>query len=419
MSIELRRTLLAVWIVAFLALAHGPTTNASEANAIEGGGDLTSLDLPDVDAPSMLEGPNEAEMRDLRDLATERGYSLEEAMNRYGWGRNFSQLTAGLVDDYPDEYAGAAIEKDGTAWIAFRGSPPDEALTLIDIFNRWLQRSGLTERDSGPVEVVFDRGFSEAEINRRTMDAHFAVYSSVDGLLEVSTRYDQVSGVISMTIIVGESSDEQRVRDEVTLLVNSEVRLDVVSGPLAEDDAVHRGGQPTSTCTAGFVVYSAQAVRGIATAAHCQDSQAMNGVTLPFVDEHNGSYGDMQWHSKPGEVFPDDFLAGSATTWNADNRDVASMGSPVVGMAIYKNGRNGYRDLDEVKALGHCVNGACNLVRVYQDLAVNGDSGGPWYFGNTAYGIHKGDNLHDWAIRDVFTRVDHLAIGMSVNVAIS
>jgi hypothetical protein len=241
----------------------------------------------------------------------------------------------------------------------------------------------------------------------------------VPSVREVSTSYDQQTGAIEMTLIVDTHSDAPAVEAATRDLVGPEVKLLVIDGPVGGDDATHKGGQPTTTCTAGFVVYNTSATRGVATAAHCQDQQSMNGVALNYVFAHNSTYGDMQWHTKAGESFPDDFLAGSATTWNANNRDVAGVGAPVVGLAVYKNGKNGFRDLDEIKALGHCVNDACNLVRVYQDLAVSGDSGGPWYFGNTAYGLHKGDNLHDWAVRDVFTRADYLAIGMLVNVAIS
>lgn len=33
---------------------------------------------------------------------------------------------------------------------------------------------------------------------------------------------------------------------------------------------------------------------------------------------------------------------------------------------------------------------ACRLVRTDSDISDGGDSGGPWYYGNTAYGIHWG-----------------------------
>ena len=399
-----------VGLVLFISAGGTLGSGVSDADVISKmpDGDLSAVDLPDVAAPGMFDGANEAEMFDLTSLAKERGMTREEAIGRYGWGRNFSLLVGEISRSFPDDYAGAAIERDGSAWIAFRAETPEPVNDLVQSFNERVLQSELYGRAStNAVLVVPGRGFSETELNDRTMATHYAVYGKVDGAKEVSTSYEQVSGKIEMTVIA-DSSDLAKVGAEVRTIIGSDVELILVDGPIGSDDATHMGGQPTTTCTAGWVVTNPTLGRGVATAAHCQDQQSMNGVALDYIIAHEGTHGDMQWHRKVGQTFPDDFKAGAQNTWNSDQRDVAAVGTPVVGLFLYKNGKKGFRDSDDIKALGHCVNGSCNLVRVFLDNAIPGDSGGPWYAGNTAYGLHKGDNLHDWAIRDVFTRADAL-----------
>ena len=42
------------------------------------------------------------------------------------------------------------------------------------------------------------------------------------------------------------------------------------------------------------------------------------------------------------------------------------------------------------------------------DRSEDGDSGGPWFYGSTAYGIHQGYWYYFPKVRDVFTPVDHI-----------
>ncbi|MBT2231218.1 S1 family peptidase [Nonomuraea sp. NEAU-A123] len=55
------------------------------------------------------------------------------------------------------------------------------------------------------------------------------------------------------------------------------------------------------------------------------------------------------------------------------------------------------------------------IVEGPSEMSAKGDSGGPWYFGNTAYGIHHGGALnppHNWGM---FTPVHFLrALGAFV-----
>ena len=63
-------------------------------------------------------------------------------------------------------------------------------------------------------------------------------------------------------------------------------------------------------------------------------------------------------------------------------------------------------------------NGAQNLVQMEKRYSAGGDSGGPVFWGNSAYGIHYG-----WMYdpnpteRDVFSRADRIDDALGVSIA--
>jgi hypothetical protein len=63
----------------------------------------------------------------------------------------------------------------------------------------------------------------------------------------------------------------------------------------------------------------------------------------------------------------------------------------------------------------------CNLVQMEAHLSAGGDSGGPVYWSNTAYGIHYGFRWDPiWPFdRELFSRADRIdnALGVSVSTA--
>jgi hypothetical protein len=182
---------------------------------------------------------------------------------------------------------------------------------------------------------------------------------------------------------------------------------------------VHIGGERIN-CTTGFVVKRISGPTlptGVSTAGHCEDAQSDDGVSLTYMGGHVGTHGDFQWHTGPqGE--PDDFYAGSASAVEVDRRDVAAVGAPVVGQALCKNGYAGFKDCDNVDKLGVCDLNACNLVQTELHFLIMGDSGGPFYWANTAYGLSTGwhfDPIPPFA-RDLFSRADRIDNALNVNI---
>lgn len=66
-----------------------------------------------------------------------------------------------------------------------------------------------------------------------------------------------------------------------------------------------------------------------------------------------------------------------------------------------------------------CVDGLCNLVQMGERQSTSGDSGGPVYWGTSAYGIHTG-GMHDpiWPFdRDIFSRPDRIGDALGIAIA--
>ncbi|MDH5278140.1 MAG: S1 family peptidase, partial [Actinomycetota bacterium] len=81
-----------------------------------------------------------------------------------------------------------------------------------------------------------------------------------------------------------------------------------------------------------------------------------------------------------------------------------------------KNGATNHASCQEVRSLNECRSAYCNLVEMGARLAAGGDSGGPIYWGNTAYGLHEGWK-YDPAPpfdRDLFSRADRIDNALDV-----
>lgn len=89
---------------------------------------------------------------DLLWIAGDEGISLEEAIFRFAWQERFAHVVTELQRGGSGRFAGAAIVDGGCgAWIAFNGPVPPGAAELV-------------AQLSVPVELIGDRGYSEAEL---------------------------------------------------------------------------------------------------------------------------------------------------------------------------------------------------------------------------------------------------------------
>lgn len=152
-------------------------------------------------------------------------------------------------------------------------------------------------------------------------------------------------------------------------------------------------------CTSGFSVVNAGGTRGIATAGHCPNSMSYNGTNLPYQGELFRDSFDVQWHTAPG------FTVRNKIRWSSDGltRDITSKlerDQQMLNTYVCKYGRTTFYTCGNISSKDYCPTyvPSCDatFIRVnnnagYSNLSSGGDSGGPWFILNTAYGIHSGE----------------------------
>ena len=398
--------------VAAVPLGGGSGHDAGSGNQDSGNGDS---------------GISSAELEDLQTVANQFGISLQEATDRYAWNDNFALAVAQIREAFPEAFAGAEIVDGNRAWVAFAGQTPEAARAMIDTFGS--TQSGIS------VEARADVGFTEVELQRAIKAAHFAVLEATH-VLDASTLFDYATGKITTNVVLDNTASDSvldGLKDIATNNLTNATRADIVNSITAsvvrsahpvlggnDSSSEHLGGEVIGGCTSGFVVETPLAVRGISTAGHCGDDLTDDGASLTFEEEHQGTHGDFQWHSGSQDL-PNEFYAGSESSTETNKREVNSKSYPTVGQTLCLNGATTHKDCQEVRKLNVCNGDRCDLVQMGARHAAGGDSGGPVYWENTAYGLHQG-YVSDpfWPFtRDVFSRTDRIFSALDVSVAIN
>ena len=204
-------------------------------------------------------------------------------------------------------------------------------------------------------------------------------------------------------------------------------------------EATFAGGQQVGGCTSGFAARQrGTSVYGIITAGHCKRSLDMHGVRLRHVIQREGPYVDARFLSIPSgssHRLLDKFVCGNPHPCGVSS-DISR--GRMMGDYVCHYGKNSGNSCGTINDINFSPNHAlfptdlcrptsCSntFVRAGGDSLVSceGDSGGPWYYRDVAYGIHSGSTSSDdcntggtiWfsAIQDVENqlRVDILFTG--------
>ena len=383
-------------------------------------------EMPDVAAPEIDDPTSAAELEDLQAVANQFGISLQAAIDRYAWNDNFGLAVAKIREASPAAFTGAEIVDASNAWVAFKSRAPQAALDIIGTFEN--------SHSSVSVEVRTDKGFTEVELERAIEAAHFAVYDATE-VRDASTTFDYATGEIEAVVVLESTASDSVLESLRTGAVNNlknATRADILNNisisvvrsdhdvlGVTDSDTEHLGGEALSTCTSGFGIKTSSQTRGISTAGHCNNSQSDDGTSLTAHGEHKGSHGDFQWHTGPDyDDHSDDFYSGHVTSHEIHRRDVSAVGSPTVGQTLCRNGKVSNRDCQKVRKLNVCNGVYCNLVQMEARLSTGGDSGGPVYAGNTAYGLHQGGMTDPWPLwRDLFSRADRIDDALGISIA--
>ena len=154
------------------------------------------------------------------------------------------------------------------------------------------------------------------------------------------------------------------------------------------------GGVAIDSCTAGFVVESGGTL-GISTAGHCYDNtNVYQNRALPYVTGQSSGSIDSQWHTAPGlrptnRVWDGQYDA--STPYYRNITAYKTRAQQVAGEFVCKYGITTGYTCGTITTTSYTPGFIPGATATYvfvdnpnQNLSEGGDSGGPWFSGETA-----------------------------------
>jgi hypothetical protein len=347
-----------------------------------------------------VETREEALAEDAIQYASQFGVTPDEAVRRLKAQQDSVAATDAIARELADRLAGISIEHrpDYRIVVLLTGPEP------------------VADRTAAGVPVLFKTGAKATHAEAvAAMRRHLIDFrSELPGTR--GAGYDQRTGEVVLLVTPADATklgvDAIRARAEqisgvpVRVVINEliESNMTVDGGGLVEGISAITNRR--SRCTSGFVVTNGE-INAITTAAHCPDQltyvdrDGTTSPTLPMIGSWGLGYRDVQINgsaNSPDPLFYADRGAGSLRsleTW----RSVAS--TRAGDFVCHYGESSGYScatiELTDYAPPGELCGGPCSptWVTVRGPSCIPGDSGGPVFSGDVAFGIAKGINRTD------------------------
>jgi streptogrisin C len=378
---------LAVFAAACADSPSGPTGAAADASA-----SASREAPPHAGGPVRTATLAQALSQDAGSYAVRHNVSLVEAVRRLEAQGDQGETVSLLRAANPDRFAGLWLEH-----------APEFRLIVRLVGNDPAGPEFQAAAAGSPTPVVFVTGAAATESQvlgriQASMHRFRAVFPEMMG-----TDHDVRNGEIVLTVFAkGARGQSAQARGAaLTRQVGHPVRVQVVEA--RERNQHTRGGAHLSTCTSGFVVANSAGTRGVTTAAHCGNTQtyfeyAGENYPATFVAERLDADEDVQWHTTTHDEYPEFYADLTTTARVLTGRRLRS--STAVGNTVCHRGKTTGYSCGSVESTtyqptfaGACGSVACAATYIKvsgPDLRCDGgDSGGPWFNGQTAFGTHK------------------------------
>jgi streptogrisin C len=351
-------------------------------------------------AAETVQTHEQALAQDAAQYAEQFGVTQREALRRLKAQQDSVAATDSIAREFADRLAGISIEHVPEYRIVVLLTGPEP----------------VPDRSAAGVPIIFRTGAKATHTEAvAAMRRHLIDFrSELPG--ERGAGYDQRTGEVVLLITPAEAAqlgiDAIRTRAEqlsgvpVRIAVNRliESNMSVDGGGLVE--GLNLLTQHRNRCTSGFVVTNGE-INAITTAAHCPDQltyvdlDGNSSPTLPMIGSWGLAYRDVQINgsaNSPDPLFYADRGAGSlrqVETW----RSVAS--TRAGDFVCHYGESSGYScatvELTDYAPPGDLCGGPCSptWVTVRGPSCIPGDSGGPVFSGDVAFGIAKGINRND------------------------
>jgi|GEM_PF-7088374 len=371
-------------------------------------------------------GVDEYMLEDLSVVADNESITLQQAVDQYGWQNEFTKDVETLAESFPESFAYAEIASTGTprAMVQFKGGVPDEATAVLSDLEV-------------PVELTGSAMHSAEERETLTAAASSAIAEIGGPDAQSVAVYDSATRDVVATVYLPPGDSDQPTQSAMRASVEDEiesirpaldipgVRIEIQHEPLAETQALVGGatlgnGANVLQCTSGFPAYDkSNGRRGLLTARHCPNyfhyyfsREGRLASASVFLDKR---YGDIQFNPLVSPVR--ESLGRSFYYKAGKTRRVLGSRSPACGQKVCRYGRGSNKySCTTVLATGASVNygngwkfDGLVVTRRAADSA-GGDSGGPWFSGGYAVGLHSGRRINPFATDNAyFTPVSRIS----------
>lgn len=346
----------------------------------------------------------EALRNDLAAVAESNGWTSGEADAYYASEREVGVLAAELAAARPDIFVGSILADDprGRPTLLIKG-PADRAT------------AALVGGASVGIILLDGQPYSFIELEARSEEVHARLLDL--GFQDVATSFDITKqGRIDVVVTrqPGMTDDSASVLADLPGELRDSIDIQFSNAQLLRLEVGVWGGMWTIRsgiydCTSGWTVQKVgSGTRGISTAGHCINQThiehpAGGQNTLAFQAQHQGQWGDARWYTTPA-FESDDFFSDNAVT-----RDVVTVeprASISVNEYVCAYGRSS-NDRDctlQVLNVSSTCGSLSRVVKMNGDTQIGGDSGGPWFFANTAFGSHIGNcgSIEIWSVADLY-----------------
>lgn len=308
-----------------------------------------------------------------------------EAAQRMDAERAAGKLSARLQREKPETFAGLYIEHSPEFRIIVKFT--GDASGQLSAYTK--DRLYVAENSPRSLELL---RATQAEVSEQLVKAGIEFAATVDiknSIVEVYVR----------------DPDAVRARLSNLLSVVDFIRVKETTGFIEPTNTVAGGrrleGYQQQLCTAGFnVVETATRELGLATAGHCDNDNYQRNPTarILFKSERNkGSY-DVQWgaQQRGGVIFSqsNEIIVDGEKLAITDEASLADM---TPGTTVCKFGVTTGRTCGSIKDAEFAANWKGEAGTYVQVVSLDGtvmnkggDSGGPVYAGNSAYGLVHG-----------------------------
>lgn len=416
-----------IWLIlsAFAALGVVGATPSSQQEPLTstslGGLEDGEIERGEATSTSPTTSADQALMNDALTIAQQDGESADVVLERLRAQDRFGSLLGELAQGSPETFGGGWSDTltNGAPvfYVRYVGEVPSEAIEAAD-------------RHKLEVEFKEQSESSEATLQTRADQLHDDLLAS--GHREVVTSYaihDQsIFGVARRTPSQDGKTDQQLASELPERSRTSDIRIEYTRAPVAGYTHTRAGAwmwdSDSRDCTSGFSVKRrTDNTPGVTTAGHCEsisryEEPGFTPYNAPFVREHRGEYGDVEWHTTSHDEFAE-FHATSTEIRNVLSVETVSAVAENDDYCAYGRKTNKKRcDKVFLVNVSSTFDGITHkrLTAMQKFQADFGDSGGPWFIGNKAAGIQSGWVVLNGVKYETWSKVGYLGNALDVFV---